>query len=341
MQDFMPSVVLTGAAALLDVLGANPERVAAGADLPELALRSADVPVRGRQVLRFLTLAADVTQCRTFGLRLAEYQGLAVLGPILVMMNGARTIGEAMETLADFYVLHTSMSSVRAVRDGQEMVLTYDLENASGPGEIQAIELGLANGMQYLRSVCGTGWRPAVVQFRHAAPADISLHRRMFGPSLSFDQDRNAIVLDRDTVMRPVAQLRRDAHRILDAHLRRERAQVEALWVVRTQTMIRALLPFSDSSLNAIARALATSPRSLQRRLFEAGTTFDELRERVREDLAVKYVQQSSLRLSEISEMLGYSQQSAFSRAFKRLRGVTPRQFRAARHEAEPGRTAR
>ncbi|KAA1007238.1 AraC family transcriptional regulator [Paraburkholderia panacisoli] len=340
MQGYLPSVVLTGAAALLEVFGVQPEVVAAGADLPDLALRSADVPIRGAQVLRFLSLAAEVTQCRNFGLRLAEYQGLAVLGPILVMMHGARTIGEAMDTLAEFYVLHTSMSSVRAVRDDQGMVLTYDLESASGPGEVQAVELGLANGMQYLRSICGTAWQPAVVQFRHSAPADCTMHRRTFGPSLNFDQDRNAIVLDRGTVARPVTQLRRNAHRVLEAHLRRERAQVEALWTVRTQTMIRALLPFTDSSLNAIARALAMSPRSLQRRLSEARTTFDELREQVREDLALKYVQQSNLRLAEISELLGYSQQSAFSRAFKRLRGVTPRQYRAMRHEADRGRSA-
>ncbi|TKC80176.1 AraC family transcriptional regulator [Trinickia terrae] len=279
MRGYLPSVVLTGAAALLEALGVQPELVATGADLPELALRSTDVPIRGAQVLRFLSLAAEATQCRDFGLRLAEYQ-------------------------------------------------------------VQAVELGLANGMQYLRSVCGKDWQPAVVQFRHAAPADCTMYRRTFGPSLSFDQDRNAIVLDRDTAMRPVTQFRRNAHRVLEAHLRRERAQVEALWVVRTQTMIRALLPFTDSSLNAIARALATSPRTLQRRLSEASTTFDELREQVREDLAVKYVQQSNLRLAEISEMLGYSQQSAFSRAFKRLRGVTPRQLRAMRHEADPGRSA-
>jgi AraC-like DNA-binding protein len=340
MQSYLPSVVLTGAAALLEVLGARPELVATGAGLPELALRSADVPIRCGQVLRFLSLAAEVTRCRNFGLRLAEYQGLAVLGPILVMMHGTRTIGEAMETLAEFYVLHTSMSSVRAVRDEQGMVLTYDLGNASSPGEIQAIELGLANGTRYLRSICGTAWRPVVVQFRHAAPADWTMHKRTFGPSVYFDQDRNAIVLDRDTVMRPVTQLRRTAHRVLEAHLRTERAQMGALWVVNTQTIIRALLPFADSSLNAIARALATSPRSLQRRLFEAGTTFDELRDQVRQDLAVKHVQQSNLRLTEISEMLGYSQQSAFSRAVKRVRGVTPRQLRAMRHEAEPGRTA-
>jgi AraC-like DNA-binding protein len=340
MQGYLPSVVLTGAAPLLEALDARPEWVAAEAGLPELALRSADVPIRGRQLLRFLSLAADATRCRNFGLRLAEYQGLAVLGPILVMMHGTRTIGEAMETLAEFYVLHTSMSAVRAARDEQGMVLTYDLENASGPGEVLAVELGLANGMQYLRSVCGASWRPVSVQFRHAAPADRTMHRRTFGPSLTFDQDRNAIVLDRDTVMRPVMQFRRNAHRVLEAHLRRERTQIGALWIVRTQTIIRALLPFADSSLNAIARALATSPRSLQRRLFEAGTTFEELREQVREDLAVKYVQQSNLRLAEISEILGYSQQSAFSRAFKRLRGVTPRQLRAMPHEAGPGRTA-
>jgi AraC-like DNA-binding protein len=340
MQGYLPSVVLTGAAALLEALGARPELVAIEADLPELALHSADVPIRGRQMLRFLSLAADVTRCRNFGLRLAEYQGLAVLGPILVMMHGARTIGEAMETLAGFYVLHTSMSSVRAVQDEHGMVLTYDLENSSGPGEIQAVELGLANGMQYLRSVCGTAWRPVGVQFRHSAPADCAMHRRTFGLSLQFDQDRNAIILDRSTVMRPVAQFRRNAHRVLEAHLRRERTQIGALWVVRTQTIIRAILPFADCSLNAIARALATSPRSLQRRLFEAGTTFDILREQVRQDLAVKYVQQSNLRLAEISEILGYSQQSAFSRAFKRLRGVTPRQLRTMPCGALPRRTA-
>jgi AraC-like DNA-binding protein len=309
--------------------------------LPELALNSTDVPIQGAQVLRFLSLAAEVTQCRNFGLRLSDYQGLAVLGPILVMMQGGRTIGEAMDTLAEFYVLHTSMSSVRAVRDEQEMVLTYDLENAAGPGEVQAVELGLANGMHYLRSACGRDWQPVVVQFRHSAPADCKLHRRIFGPSLSFDQDRNAIVLDRDTAKRPVTEFRRGAHRVLEAHLRRERAKVEALWAVRTQTMIRALLPFTDSSLIAIARALAISPRTLQRRLSEDGTTFDELREQVRADLAVNYVQQSNLRLAEISEMLGYSQQSAFSRAFKRLRGITPRQLRARRNSDDSETTAR
>ncbi|MFD1557248.1 AraC family transcriptional regulator [Paraburkholderia silviterrae] len=329
MQGYLPSVVLTGAAPLLEALGVQAELIATGADLPELALRSTDVPIRGAQVLRFLSLAAEVTRCRDFGLRLSEYQGLAVLGPILVMMQGMRTIGEAMETLAEFYVLHTSMSSVRAVRDEQGMVLTYDLENAAGPGEVQAIELGLANGMRYLRTICGTDWQPAVVQFRHAAPADCTMHWRTFGSSLRFDQDRNAIVLDHDTVRRPITHFRRNAHRVLEAHLRRERAQIEALWVVRTQAVIRALLPFTDSSLSAIARALAISPRTLQRRLSEAGTSFDEIREEVREDLAVKYVQQSNLPLAEISEMLGYSQQSAFSRAFKRLRGMTPRQLRA------------
>ena len=223
---YLPSVVLTGVAALLEALGARPEVVATGADLPELALRSADVPIQGGQVLRFLSLAADVARCRNFGLRLAEYQGLAVLGPILVMMRGTRTIGEAIETLAEFYVLHTSMSSVRAVRGEQGMVLTYDLENASGPGEIQAVELGLANGMQYLRSVCGVAWHPVAVQFRHATPADCTLHRRTFGPSLNFDQDRNAVVLDRDTVTRPLTRLQQNAHRVLEAHLRRERAQI-------------------------------------------------------------------------------------------------------------------
>jgi AraC-like DNA-binding protein len=237
-----------------------------------------------------------------------------------------------METLADFYVLYTSMSCVRgwAGRTGNG----FDLR--SGKCVRSRRDSG-RNGLQYLRSVFGAAWHPAAVQFRHATPADCTLHRRTFGPSLNFDQDRNAVVLDRDTVTRPLTRLQQNAHRVFEAHLRRERAQIGALWVVRTRTIIRALLPFAYTSLDAIARALAPSPRSLPRRLFEAGTTFDELREHVRDDLAVKYVPQSNLRLSEI---LGYSQQSAFSRAFKRRRGITPRCLRAMPHEREPGSAA-
>jgi len=83
-------------------------------------------------------------------------------------------------------------------------------------------------------------------------------------------------------------------------------------------------------SLGDVAHAMLTSPRTLERRLHEAGTTFRSLDLEVRMGLAAQYLELGSMSSQEISNVLGYSRSSAFFRAFKAWFGVTPRQYRAA-----------
>lgn len=87
-------------------------------------------------------------------------------------------------------------------------------------------------------------------------------------------------------------------------------------------------LPSGDISAAIIAQDLAMSSRSLQRKLQAEGTTFNDLLERVRQQLARDYLPQSQLALSEISYLLGYADQANFNRAFKRWFNTTPRQYR-------------
>jgi AraC-like DNA-binding protein len=98
--------------------------------------------------------------------------------------------------------------------------------------------------------------------------------------------------------------------------------------VSRTKSAISDWLPSGDFSSEAVARALHMSPRSLQRKLAAQGTTFRKLLQAVREELAQSYLADGSLTLLEISYLLGFSEQSAFSRAFKRWTGSTPQDFR-------------
>jgi AraC-like DNA-binding protein len=97
----------------------------------------------------------------------------------------------------------------------------------------------------------------------------------------------------------------------------------------KVEGVIRALPPFSSCTRWRVAQIANMSQRSLQRRLAESGTTFKQLRDRVRADIALKYLPQSNLQAAQISEILGYSEPAAFSRAFRRQHGFSPRQARS------------
>ena len=98
----------------------------------------------------------------------------------------------------------------------------------------------------------------------------------------------------------------------------------------KVESTMRALMPFSPCSRDAVAQIVNLSERSLQRKLAEAGTTFQSLRDRVRVDIALKYLRQSSLQASQIADIQVYSELSAFTPAFKRQHGVSPRQARGS-----------
>ncbi len=99
---------------------------------------------------------------------------------------------------------------------------------------------------------------------------------------------------------------------------------------VRTQLAqwLAQQLPFGVPTLNEAAAALTRSPRSLQRELEQADTTFKACLADVRRSLADHYLRDPSLSIGDIGVLLGFSEQSAFQRAFKRWHGITPRAYR-------------
>jgi AraC-like DNA-binding protein len=164
---------------------------------------------------------------------------------------------------------------------------------------------------------------PRGVQFCHDRPPRLDSHRRCFGRTLSFNQDRNAVWLDAACLRTPLAAGSRAAHATPAPMLFNRVDDAQAV-AVDVEGVIRALLPFSDCSREDVARIANLSQRSLQRRLAEAGTTFQQLRDRVRADIALKYLRQSNLQTAQIGEILGYSEPAAFARAFRRQHGFTP-----------------
>jgi AraC-like DNA-binding protein len=98
----------------------------------------------------------------------------------------------------------------------------------------------------------------------------------------------------------------------------------------RVKSEIIECLPSGDISIECVAKRLNQPVRSLQRRLKEENSSFKTLTETVREDLATYYLNYNTLTVSEIAYRLGYSEVSAFTRAFLRWKGINPTQWRMA-----------
>ena len=326
------SGVLSGALRLIEELGGDPGALCRGAGIDPSSLSDPDEPVHAVGIVSFLANAAEACHCETLGLQLASRQDLSVLGPLWLLMRSAATVGQMVGDLTRYFVLHTrgALVTAHAEPDGSVFV-TYSMMTGLPARDRQVIELGMALLCNELRTHAEPQWQPASVQFRHSAPADLTWHRRFFGAAVSFDQDRNAVRIDAALLARPLAQSDERSRRMLSAHFEARQSRRPQDAVVRVESAVRALLPFSSCSIDEVASAVSASSRTLQRQLAAGGTTFQGLRDRVRADLALKYLRQSRLPFAEISEILGYSEPSAFTRSFRRWHGCSPREARRRR----------
>ena len=323
------SGVLAGLPELLGEFGVDADALAESCGLDAAALTQADLPVPAAAVVRLFEAAADAARREDFGLLLSARQNLSVLGPLWMTMRSARTVRDALQVLAEFFVVHTTgaLVALRLHGDGGASI-GYSLAADLSPHDRQTIELGLALLCQELRAHLGAGWTPRALQLCHDRPASLRSHQRCFGRAVSFNQDRNALWIDAASLAAPLSAASQPSHALLRQLLvgRRDNAAAVA---AKVEATMRELMPFADCTRGGVARLVELSERTMQRRLAESGTTFQQLRDRVRADIALKYLRQSSLRSAQVGEILGYSEPAAFTRAFKRQHGLTPSQARA------------
>lgn len=329
---YVRSAALRGAELLLQELGVDAVALARECGLDATALDNPDLPVPGAAVVAFFEAAADRCGREDFGLQLAARQDLSVLGPVWDAMRAANTVFDALQVLAHYFVVHTNgaMVGLQRLADGAA-VLTYSIRADVAVRDRQTIELGLALLCQELRRHCGAAWMPLAVQFAHAAPRRLASHRRCFGRNLSFVQERNAVWLDRTCLHTPIGGHSQAEYLSQISSLAPRVDHAQAV-VTDIELAMRTLLPFGDCSREQVARLTGQSPRTMQRRLAEIGTTFHRMRDRVRADIALKSLLQSTLPARQIAEMLGYANPAAFTRAFRRQHGMAPSAVRRSAH---------
>ena len=245
---------------------------------------------------------------------------------------------KAAQTLAD--------SCQRAVRYARVLtsVSTYTLErHEDGTGVFElhregernlgmrlSNEATLASVVSIAREVAATPFTPLAVEIRHPAPGAADLHQQHFGCPVTFDAGRDAIHLSRRALSEPNRQGDESFVRFFDQAL--EQA-VEALYDppaldVAVSREISQALSGGVPRITTIAGSLGMSGRTLQRRLAAEGRSFQSLVEEARHRLAERLLGSTSYPIADVSFLTGFSEQSAFNRAFRRWTGQTPGHFR-------------
>jgi len=187
----------------------------------------------------------------------------------------------------------------------------------------------LSNVARLCRMVCGDAFKPDKVLFMQEEPPRPAAYYAYFRCELEFGAAASAVLIDAET-----ADQRLPGYdpRLL---LMFEKQIIDYLAVLdkndilgQTKSIIYDQLPFGQMAIEQIAERLFLSERTLRRRLKEAGSSYKELLAATRRELGERYIQDSSLSLTEIAYMLGFSDSSSLSRAYKGWTGKSPSEDR-------------
>ncbi|WP_252275567.1 AraC family transcriptional regulator [Pseudomonas subflava] len=257
------------------------------------------------------------------GLRLGNALQVGHLDMVGALLMSCETLGEALEALLEYYPIVGEGGEFALSEEGAQLRLTYQPHYDVRREE--RVEAVLASLAHLTRWITGERVQPLELQFGHAPRAAEARYVELLGCPLEFSSADNALLFDRADLAVPLIQ----ANAPMREHLRGlADSLLECLGqqslAVRVQQQLRAQPRWGKER---VAEQLELSGRHLNRKLAEEGTSFKLLRDQVLHQMAEQRLR-GSARMADVAEGLGFSDESAFAKAFRRWSGMTPGQFR-------------
>ena len=251
-----------------------------------------------------------------------------VLGYVVLQLQ---TVEEAMQAATRYAHLVNQGAQARLQKGSPTSRMGFELAPVLLATEHVA-ETMMASLVLFLRGVVSPSFAPVAVRFPHGATTRTPALERYFGAPVLHGAGETSIEVPNEVLARPLP----NADPVLGGYLRKQAdllvERVSAPKVVSRECARRIAerLGSGEPSQTAIARQMAMSERTLQRRLQAEGTSFNELLDEARRTIAFSYLADRKLAAYEVSFLLGYAEPATFFRAFKRWTGKTPQQFRAS-----------
>jgi AraC-like DNA-binding protein len=322
--------VTTGLLDAIAATGANVDQIRTSMTLDFATLANADGFIACADFARLLEEIAQATGDVCFGLHFGEHSNPKNIGPLAYAILNSPTIAEACATAARYLHVHNQALQPSLDVDSKLAYFAYSYANVGLENPRQFSEFTMAGVLNIFRIMAGSQWAPREIQFAHGAPESINEHQRVFRAPVLFRCAHNAMLMEREFLDRTIPAADHRLYGILSRYLDDVLLRIppEDGLVATIRKAIGESLKDGPPKLAGVAKSLALSPRTLQRRLDKQGLDFKKLVHDTRRQFALEYLRDQENTLTQIAFLLGYSEVSAFNRAFKRWTGSTPLDYR-------------
>lgn len=325
-----PSVIAGYALAIARALehkGVNPRRVLHAAGLTQTVSNDPLQRLSASQVSALYRACVEVTHDPYFGLTAGRFIHASNLHALGYALMSSRSLLDFCLRLERYFAIVSGSAAMRVERSAQQVALRFrHLTNLCGESE----DAFTAFLLRFMRLLYRHDFAPLRVELHHACPNQgPQPYTQAFGVAPGFGHDESALVFAAAAMEEPLsgdcAELAQYNDQIAAQYLAKlDRADVSA----RVRAKITELLSAGECARSKVAQDLCLSQATLQAKLAQRGTSFQDLLNETRRELALGYLAQRSLSVTEITFLLGFTDTRNFTRAFKRWTGTSPTLYR-------------
>ena len=310
---------------LIRELGVDPPSLLAAIGLEARALDDPDGQVSYAAIGALLHELAGQARCAHVGLLVGRMWRLSDLGLVGQIVLNSRTVGEALQTLTVHQHLNSSGGLAFLLTRSATVDLGYAIYHPGVAGTDNIYDAALAAGVNYMRELCGPAWLPSEVLIPHAEPVDVAPYRALFKVHPRFNAEIAALRFPAHWMSHAI-----DGYDPARRHAAEQRAELAGRSRILDQVAraLRLVLLHGKNSGDDVAELLAMHRRTLNRRLKAQGTTFQQVLDTVRFEVARQLLVDSEVTLDDVAASLGYAGVTPFMRTFRRWTGTTPDRWR-------------
>jgi AraC-like DNA-binding protein len=312
----------------LELKGVDPLEVLREADVERVRSNDPMLRITDTNINAIFERAVAITGDPCFGLRVSECFVPGMLHALGYALLASETLEDFCLRLARYYAVVSQTATMQVIVEGDELLLLGTLRNPALCDE--SIDVWAGVMLRFMRAIHSEAFRPRLLELRRALPdAGAEPWESFFGCPVRFGSQRIGVHIDLATARVPLAGASRDMAQHNDQIAMAYLQKLDRDDIV---TRVRALL-INGLNVGAFGRAeiasrMHMSASTLQARLARRGVSFQHVLDSTRHELALGYLAQRRLSVTEIAFMLGFSDVSNFNRAFRRWTGMAPSEFR-------------
>lgn len=298
-----------------------------------------DARITASQLAAAWAELARITGDQHVSLSVAKGTEVGTYGVVEYLCRSAPSLGDALREWVRYLNLLNEAVGMALVEEGDQAWIRIERESVTPAPASHELCFALLSAQAC--ALCQRGFVVSEVRFTHRAPGAVEPFERWFRAPVVFESARTELGFAQALLAEPLVSADPNLAALLRGFADQHDARIEGqagqtTLEAEVRRLVAAGLRAGGGAVTDVAASLGVSPRSLQRRLREEGTSFSRVREDVQRTLAERYLRQP-LSLTEISFLLGFSEPSAFHRAFRRWTGRTPVEHRRALGDRELG----